>query len=99
MAKEELNENGIVRGPNIDIDVIPNGTEDDVEDEGGELSEGELLDYGYEQEIDSDEEEEGDEGDREEDDEEQADDEEDMEVEEEDDLTIDELEELGYAAF
>ncbi|KIM48502.1 hypothetical protein M413DRAFT_7405 [Hebeloma cylindrosporum] len=54
-----------------------------------ELSEGELLDYGYEQEIDLDEEEEGDEEDREEVDEE------DREVGEEDNLTIDELEELG----
>jgi hypothetical protein len=87
MAEEEWNENEMARGPNIDIDAIPDGAEDDVEEEKGELSEGELLDYGYEREINSDEEEEGDE---EEDDEEEA---------EEDALTIDELEELGYAAF
>ena len=99
MAEEELNDNEMARGPNIDIDTIPDGAEDDVEEEVGELSEGKLLDYGYEREIDSDEEEEGDEGDIEQDNEEEADDEEDMEVEEEDILTIDELEELGYAAF
>jgi hypothetical protein len=99
MAEEELNDNETARGPNIDIDAIPDSTEDDIEEEVGELSEGELLDYGYEWEIDSDEEEEGDEGDIEQDDEEEVDDEEDIEVEEEDILTIDELEELGYAAF
>ena len=99
MAKEDLNDNETARGPNINIDAIPDGAEDDVEEEVGELSEGELLDYGYEREIDSDEEEEGNEGDIEQDDEEEADDEEDMEVEEEDILTIDELEELRYAAF
>ena len=48
MAKEELNDNETARGPNIDIDVIPDSTEDDIEEEVGELSEGELLDYGYE---------------------------------------------------
>ena len=99
MAEEELNDNEMARGQNIDIDVIPDSTEDDIEEEVGELSEGELLDYGYEWEINSDEEEEGDEGDIEQDNDEEADDEEDMEVEEEDILTIDELEEPGYAAF
>jgi len=89
MAEEELNENEMARGPNIDIDAIPDGAEDDIEEEEGELSEGELLDYSYEREIDSDDEEEGEEDDREEDDEEEVGDE----------LTIEELEELGYAAF
>ena len=99
MAEEELNDNETARGPNIDIDAIPDGAEDDVEEEVRELSEGELLDYGYKREINSDEEEEGNEGDIEQDNEEELDDEEDIEVEEEDILTIDELEELGYAAF
>jgi hypothetical protein len=48
MAEEELNDNETARGPNIDIDAIPDGTEDDIEEEVRELSEGELLDYGYE---------------------------------------------------
>jgi hypothetical protein len=92
---EEMNGNESVRPPNIDdIETIIEGAnvEDEVEiDQEGELSESELIDYGYEPEIESDEDED--------EDEEEPEEGEDRDVGEEDDITIDELAVLGYADY
>ena len=90
IGDEEMNGNESVRPSNIDIERIIEGAnaEDKVEiDEEGELLESELIDYGYEPEIESDE------------DEEEPEEEEDRDVGEEDDTTIDELAVLGYADY
>ena len=90
IGDEEMNGNESARPSNIDIERIIEGAnaEDEVEiDEEGELSESELIDYGYEPEIESDE------------DEEEPEEEEDRDVGEEDDTTIDELAVLGYADY
>jgi len=90
IGDEEMNGNESARPSNIDIERIIEGAnaEDEVEiDEEGELSESELIDYGYEPEIESDK------------DEEEPEEEEDRDVGEEDDTTIDELAILGYADY
>ena len=90
IGDEEMNGNESARPSNNDIERIIEGAnaEDEVEiDEEGELSESELIDYGYEPEIESDE------------DEEEPEEEEDRDVGEEDDTTIDELAILGYADY
>ena len=90
ISDEEMNGNESARPSNIDVERIIKGAnaEDKVEiDEEGELSESELIDYGYEPEIESDK------------DEEEPEEEEDRDVGEEDDTTIDELAVLGYADY
>ena len=90
IGDEEMNGNESARPSNNDIERIIEGAnaEDEVEiDEEGELSESELIDYGYEPEIESNEDEEEPEG------------EEDRDIGEEDDTTIDELAILGYADY
>ena len=90
ISDKEMNGNESARPSNIDIERIIEGVnaEDKVEiDEEGELLESELIDYGYEPEIESDE------------DKEEPEEEEDRDIGEEDDTTIDELAILGYADY
>lgn len=70
-----------------DVEATIEGANAEDFDQEGELSESELIDYGYEPENESDE------------DEEEPEDEEDRDAGEEDDTTIDELGILGYADY